>query len=91
MNKVLWHVQCPENVKPAAQNSALSINCGSMPTPLSLISMVIVLALGLYDRTETAPFSGVNLQALRKMFQKTCCKRGASATSSCRDYHTSRS
>ena len=56
-----------------------------MPMPLSLTSMVIVLGLGLYDRTEIAPFSGVNLQALRKMFQKTCCKRGASATSSCRD------
>ena len=36
----------------------------------------------IYDRTESAPFSGVNLQALRKTFQKTCSKRGGSATSS---------
>src|SRR5947208_3067328 len=53
--------------------------------PLSLISMVILLGLGLYDRTETVPFSGVNLHALCNTLQKTCCKRGSSATNACRE------
>src|SRR4029434_5033943 len=78
--------------RPSLRESAFSkapktlpTNCGSMPMPLSLISMVILLGLGLYDRTETVPFSGVNLHALCNTLQKTCCKRGASATNSCHE------
>src|SRR5438067_11166185 len=62
----------------------LSTNSASIPTPPSLISMVITSGVRLYERTETAPCSGVNLQALRSTFQKICCKRGRSTLKVCK-------
>src|SRR5204863_323856 len=46
-------------------------NLGSIPTPVSAISIETVFGEGLKLRTEIEPPSAVNLQALRKIFQKT--------------------
>ena len=60
-------------------SKTLSKCSGSMPTPVSLISIVNACGSGLAVRTVTAPCAGVNFEAFRSTFQKTCCKRAASA------------